>query len=234
MSPVNNRPIVFIACQVFQHMFEQALPADLADRITFFDYGLHAVPNKLKFTVQDAIDSIETPSLIVLGYGLCGNGLNGIKAGRHTLLIPRADDCIAMFLGSYEAYQREFNGAPGTYWLTKGWLESGSTPLAEYEKYVETYGSEDAQWLMDQQYQHYRRLVLVAHEQDDLDKYRPQAQQVADFCQQWGMSYDEMLGSDAYVRRLVEIAADLSKSDEEFLVIPPGGELTQAQFMRGF
>jgi len=63
---------------------------------------------------------------------LCGNGLNGIRAGQHILLIPRADDCIAILLGSYQVYKQEFQSAPGTYYLSKGWLESGSNPLSEY------------------------------------------------------------------------------------------------------
>lgn len=224
-----------MACQVFQDLMEHFLPPDLVDQITFFDYGLHSVPKQLQMTVQDAIDSIETPSLVVLGYGLCGNGLHKIKAGPHTLLIPRTDDCIAIFLGSYQAYHREFHESPGTYWLSKGWLESGTNPLAEYEKYVDTYGEEDAEWLMDQQYRHYKRLTLVAHKQEDLDTYRPQAKKVAEYCaSRWNYGYSEILGTDVYVRRLVEIAGDLSQVDDEFLMVPPGGELTQDQFMRGF
>lgn len=226
-------PVVIVACQVFQDLLEHFLPPDLTDQITFLDYGLHIVPKKLRLTVQEVIDSIENPSLVVLGYGLCGNGLSGIKAGQHTLLIPRTDDCIAILLGSYQTYQREFKESPGTYWLSKGWLKSGTNPLAEYEKLVATYGEEDADWLMDQQYRHYKRLTLVAHHQADLDEFRPQAQKVADYCGRWGMTYHEILGSDVYVRRLVEIAADLSKADDDFLVIPPGGELSQSQFIRG-
>jgi hypothetical protein len=121
---------------------------------------------------------------------------------------------------------------PGTYYLSKGWLESGSHPLKEYEEYVPRYGEKEAMWIMDQQYQHYERLALVAHSQEDLDAYRPQAQDVARFCERWGMRYEEILGSDAYVRRLVEVAASLDQADGDFLVIPPGGEILQEQFMR--
>jgi hypothetical protein len=46
------------------------------------------------------------------------------------------------------------------------------------------------------------------------------------------MRYEEILGSDHYVRRLVEIAGDLSKADGEFLIVPPGGVIQQAQFIR--
>jgi hypothetical protein len=227
-----QQPIVVIACRVFEGLLKDHMPPDLAGQVTFMDYGLHRVPGKLTLAVQEAIDSIEEPSLVVLGYGLCGNGLDGIKAGPHTLLIARADDCIAILLGSYKRYIQEFESSPGTYYLTKGWLESGSDPLKEYREYSEKYGPEEAQWIMDVQYQHYQRLVLVAHTQDELDEYRPKAQEVADYCSRWGMEYGEILGSDRFVRRLVEVAQDLSSADGEFVVVPPGGELTQNQFIR--
>ncbi len=198
------------------------------------DYGLHRVPAKLTWSVQDEIDRIEQPSVIMLGYGLCGNGLQGVKSRQHTLVIPRADDCIAILLGSREAYLEEFESEPGTYYLTKGWLESGSDPLKEYNEYKEKYGDEEAEWLMDQQYQHYKRLVLVAHNQKDLDTYRSQAQQVAKFCERWGMRYEEKLGSDRYVARLVEIAKSLDAQDKDFLIVPPGGEIRQEDFIGGF
>ena len=232
--------VVIIACQVLQNLLTQLLPDDLARDAVFMDYGLHRVPNKMTGTLQETIDAIEEPSLVVLGYGLCGNGLRGLRAGRHTLLVPRADDCIALLLGSYQAYMREFQAVPGTYYLSKGWLESGSHPLVEYEEYVPRFGAEEAMWLMDQQYQNYERLVLVAHSQADLETYRPQAQEVARFCERWGMRYEEILGSDRYVRRLVELVRETVEGktavmdlyDGDFLIIPAGGEIQQEQFMR--
>ena len=137
-----KRPVVVIACRVFQHLFEQHLAEAQRDRVTFLEYGLHRVPAKLTVAIQEAIDAIHEPSLILLGYGLCGNGLAGVQAGQHTLLIPRADDCIAILLGSRAAYLHEFESEPGTYYLTKGWLESGSDPLKEFHEYSEKYGPE--------------------------------------------------------------------------------------------
>ncbi len=95
-----NLPIVFIACRVFEQLLARHIPAELKDRVTFLDYGLHASPKNLRKTLQAEIDSITTPSLIVLGYGMCGNGLKDIQSGIHTLLMPKTDDCIAIFLGS--------------------------------------------------------------------------------------------------------------------------------------
>lgn len=230
--PIVNLPIVIIACQVFQDLLSRFLPADLNGSVSFMDYGLHRTPNKLARALQESIDRIEAPSLVVLGYGLCGNGLNGIKAGKHTILVPRADDCIAMLLGSYAAYRKEFDSVPGTYYLSKGWLESGSNPLSEYREYEKRLGAEKAMWVMDQQYQHYKRLVFVAHSQEDLETYRLQAQEVARFCQRWGMRYEEVTGSDLFLRQLVETTYSPERASEDFVLIQPGGELKQADFVR--
>lgn len=228
----NNYPIVVIACKVFQDLLERYLPEGLASQVRFLEYGLHRVPQKLTLAIQAEIDEIQETSLIVLGYGLCGNGLDGIKSGKHTLLVARADDCIAILLGSYQAYLDEFKAEPGTYYLTKGWLESGSNPLKEYRAYLEQYGEKDAEWLVDTQYQNYKRLVMVAHCQEDLDKYRSQALEVAEFCKRWDMRYEEKLGSDQYFTRLIEVASDPSKADGDFLIVPPGETLKQMQFIR--
>jgi hypothetical protein len=149
------------------------------------------------------------------------------------------DDCIAMLLGSRSAYLREFEAVPGTYYLSKGWLESGSHPLKEYLEYVPKYGEKEAMWIMDQQYQHYERLVMVAHTQEDLEAYRSQALEVASFCARWDMRYEERLGSDGYVRTLAELLTRaaregtimLNGAGKDFLVIPPGGEIQQEAFM---
>jgi len=230
--PPSNIPVVVMACRVFENWLEHMLPEELTKDVTFFDFALHEVPKKLHETLQETIESIQQPSLIVLGYGLCGNGLHEIQAGKHTLLIPRTDDCIAIILGSYQAYRREFDKVPATYYLSKGWLEGGSTPLQEHQGLVEKYGQEKADWLMDYQYRNYKRLVLIAQSARELERYRPAAQEVARYCERWGIRYEELIGSDAMLIRLVEIATDLDQLDEEFIVVPPGSELTQDKFFR--
>jgi hypothetical protein len=252
--PAAERPrIVLLSCQVLRDLLSALLPDGLVEEVVYMDYGLHRVPTAMTPTLQEELDEIDEPSLVVLGYGLCGNGLRGLWAGKHTLLVPRVDDCIALLIGSRSAYLREFEREPGTYWLSKGWLESGSHPLKEYEEYVPRWGADQAMWLMDQQYQHYERLVLVAHSQEDLDEYRVQAQAVARFCERWGLRYEEMLGSDAYLRRLVELVQMAAQGTTEmlrpeggdgwqgfsqearaagFLIIPPGGEIRQEHFIR--
>ncbi len=225
-------PIAVIGCRVFRDLLDAHLPGSLVDSVTFLDYGLHRWPAKLHEAVQAQIDGLVTPSLVVLGYGLCGNGLDGIEARQHTLLIPRADDCITVLLGSRSRYVEEFETEPGTYYLTKGWLELGSHPLNEFREYEARYGLENAQWIMDQQYQHYRRLVFVAHSHRELATYRAQAQEVGEFCAQWGMRYEEILGSELFVERLARAALHPDAIDSDFLLVPPGGQIQQAEFLR--
>jgi hypothetical protein len=74
-------------------------------------------------------------------------------------------------------------------------------------------------------------LVFVAHTQDDLDKYAPRARQVGDYMSQWGVRYEEIRGSEYYLRQLTKFSSDLESADDDFLVIHPGGELTQRLFI---
>ncbi len=226
------RPKVVIACRVFEDLFNRMVPPYAIQQFIYLDYGLHDTPKKLKLAVQGALDGLPDASLVILGYGLCGNGLDGILSGRHTLLIPRADDCIAVFLGSYERYLQEFKTESATYYLTKSWLESGSNPLEEYQRYTERYGAAKADWLVDQLYHNYKRLALVAHSQEDLDAYHTRALEVARFCDRWDMRYEEILGSPAFLEGLLQAASDPDHAPADFIIVPPRSELRQNQFLR--
>lgn len=225
-------PVVILACKVLESLMEPHL-RDSKIPATFMEYGFHRTPQLMTPALQEQVDGIAEPSTVILGYGLCGNGLVGLQARQHTLIVPRADDCITMLLGSYERYMEEFSAEPGTYYLTKGWLESGSHPLKEYREYLEKYDEETAAWLIDEQYKNYKRIILVAPNQEELDAYRDQAREVADFCAaRWGYRYEERIGSEDFVGKLLKLGPQLGASTDEFLVIPPGGQIKQEMFWR--
>ncbi len=94
------------------------------------------------------------------------------------------------------------------------------------------YGEKKASYVMDSMYKNYSRLAFVAHRQSDLDLHRKTALDVAAYCERWGMRYQEILGSDRYIRRLGETAGLLASADDDFIVVLPGGELKQADFIR--
>jgi hypothetical protein len=81
-------------------------------------------------------------------------------------------------------------------------------------------------------YHNYKRIVLVAHSQEDLDTYRERAQEVAKFCERWGMRYEEILGSTSFFERLMQASSIPERAAEDLILVPPGGELRQRQFLR--
>jgi hypothetical protein len=198
----------------------------------YMDFGLHETPKLMAPALQEKLDAIEEPSLVLLGYGLCGTGIVGLQAGRHTLVIPRTHDCIAILLGSHREYMRAIGENPGTYYLTKGWLESGSDPLQEYESYVERYGVKTADMVMDTMYRNYTQVCLVSHSEEDLAANRERAQKVAAFCnERWGMEYTERVGSDALIAKLMDAPQQLDLLGDEFVVVDPGGQVDMNPFM---
>jgi hypothetical protein len=44
------------------------------------------------------------------------------------------------------------------------------------------------------------------------------------------MHYEEILGTDRYIRRLAEIIEDPDKADDEFVVVSPGSSIGQELF----
>jgi hypothetical protein len=225
------RPTIIIACRVMQELLETMLPKDMPR--VYMDILLHNTPKKLAAALQEKIDAVVESSNIIIGYGLCGNGLVGVNARSHTLVIPRTHDCVAIFLGSHQRYVQRFYANPNTYYLTRGWLEANDEPLSDYRDYLRDYDQDTADYLVDMKYRHYRRLCMVGFSQQELDECRPMSQKVAEFCSaRWGMTYEEILGSTALLEELLRIATNLDHENSEFVVVLPGGEISADMFHR--
>ena len=225
------RPTIIIACRVMQELLETMLPKDMPR--VYMDILLHNTPKKLAAALQEKIDAVVESSNIIIGYGLCGNGLVGVNARSHTLVIPRTHDCVAIFLGSHQRYVQRFYANPNTYYLTRGWLEANDEPLSDYRDYLRDYDQDTADYLVDTKYRHYRRLCMVGFSQQELDECRPMSQKVAEFCSaRWGMTYEEILGSTALLEELLRIATNIDRENSEFVVVLPGGEISADMFHR--
>jgi Protein of unknown function (DUF1638) len=227
-----SRPTVVISCKVLEDLLGKRLPAGVP--AVWLDVMLHNSPKKLGAALQQQIDAIAEPSFIIIGYGLCGNGLVGLQARQHTLIIPRTHDCVAIFLGSHQRYVQRFFASPNTYYLTKGWIDARDEPLADYHDYVKEFDEETADYLFEMKYKNYRKICLVGFSQEELDAYRAQARAVAEFMdQRFGcVVYEETLGSTGLIETLVQMGARPDDADEEFVVVKPGGEVSMELFMR--
>jgi uncharacterized protein DUF1638 len=228
-----TRSTVVISCKVLEDLLGKRLPAGVP--AVWLDVMLHNSPKKLGTALQEQIDALAKPSFVIVGYGLCGNGLVGVKAREHTLIIPRTHDCVAIFLGSHQRYVQRFFASPNTYYLTKGWIDARDEPLADYHDYVKEFDEETADYLFEMKYKHYRKICLVGFTQGELDAYREQAGAVAEFMNArfGGVVLEETLGSTALIESLVRVGACPSDADEEFVVVKPGGEISQDLFLRG-
>lgn len=228
---MNKRPTVVLSCSVLNDLLGKRLPAEMP--VTWMDITLHNTPKKLAAALQAQLDAIGEPSTVIVGYGLCGSGVVGVQSGPHTLIIPRTHDCVAIFLGSHQRYVQRFFANANTYYLTKGWLDAKDEPLTDYLDYVRDYDEETADYLVDMKYRHYRRLCMVGFSQEELDSCRPAAMKVAEFCRQrFNMEYEETIGTTELIEALVQMPERIDAHDEEFVIVPPGGEVTLEMFLR--
>src|SRR5437762_12941192 len=92
-----------ITCEVFARAvyLNAALSYNIID-VELVDKGLHDVARTLREELQCRVDATpeERYQAIVLVYGLCNRALEGVQARTIPLVLPRAHDCITLYLGS--------------------------------------------------------------------------------------------------------------------------------------
>ncbi len=190
----------------------------------FLKQGLHNTPDILRTQVQDAIDAVDGDyDAILIGYGLCSNGLVDVQARDKKLVIMRGHDCITFLLGSKDRYQQYFDKNPGTYWYSPGWIDTTLMPGKErlefiFQQYKEKYGEENAEYLMqvEQRWIHdYSNAAYVDLDFYDTKEYKKFTQKCA---AELSWKYDELVGD----RQLIMNFLDGNWNPEDFLIVQPG------------
>lgn len=212
-----------IACSIMKQELEYLKTT--GTQFVFLEQSLHRTPQMMKGAIQEQIDKEDGGDYdrAILSYGLCSNGIVGVRAGRHPLLIPRVHDCITLFLGSTARYMAEHGRAPGTYYLTKGWIEEKKSPLGIYEEYCPKYGKETAEWVIREELKNYTRIALVKSELGIEEAHRQHAMENARFL---NLAYEELEGSLDFFRKIVR-----GPWDNDFVRLQPGEEVTQGMFL---
>ena len=229
---MTKRPTVVLSCSVLTDLLGKRLPP--AVPVEWMDITLHNTPRKLAAALQDRIDAVAEPSTILVGYGLCGNGLVGVKSREHTLIVPRTHDCVAIFLGSHQRYVERFFASANTYYLTKGWIDAKDEPLTDHRNLIREYDQETADYVIEMKYRHYRKLCFVGYSKEDVEACRPRVQEVAKFLgERFGVEYEEVVGTPELIEGLLELGERISEASDAFVVVPPGGEITVEDFLRG-
>ena len=211
-----------IACATVIEEMVPFLPPEVPHEI--LDFGLHLEPQKLKRVLQEKIDEAsEYADVLLLGYGLCSMAVVGLKATNATLVIPRTDDCIAIFLGSCSAYKEQSAKEPGTYYLTKGWIEVGDTPFEEHQKLIEKFGEEKAVRMTKLMLKNYRRLAFINTGTYEVERYRDTSREIA---KEFELNFEEIQGSSSMIEKMIA-----GPWDEEFLVVMPGQTIEYQDFV---
>ena len=152
---------VMIACETLRTEIEHVMRTHGVNRrVVWMEHLLHNVPVKLTEALQDAIDGVEDADRVLLGYGNCGNAVQGLRNGPFELIIPRLDDCISLVLGS-QRYRERYTQEHSAFYLTDGWIDGSRTIEAEYADMVEDYGEEEADEVMNMMYAHYNTMAYL-------------------------------------------------------------------------
>jgi len=211
--------------------------------IEMFRRGLHNEPADLRARLQERIDAHigSRYDYITMGYGLCGQATAGLTARDIPVVIPRAHDCITLFLGSREAYQYQFENFSGTYWYVQDYIErddgqGGSLSLGSaadsgmnktYEEYVRKFGKENADYLMEVMgawQKHYKRAAYIELGIGDGSQVEAKARGEA---ARRGWTFDRVAGDMVLIRRLLEAdwADGAAAGRDDFLVLKPGEQV---------
>jgi hypothetical protein len=225
-----------ISCEVlFREMCHACAHSPHQVDPEFLPKGLHDLGGKpMAAKIQEVVD--RTPEgmydAILLGYGLCGNGLDGLRARDTQLVLPRAHDCIGLLMGSAERYQAYFDGNPGTFYRSTGWLERGkglqqlthSTMGFEesLEAMIGKYGEDNGRYLHEEMTRYRAQYSKLAFIETGLEAGGRFIGEAATEAAEKGWSFERLRGDLAWLRRLVEGEWTAG----EFVVARPGQQFS--------
>jgi hypothetical protein len=207
-----------ISCEVlFREMCDACAHSSHQVDLEFLPQGLHNLGAKpMSAKIQEVVDN--TPEgvyeAVLLGYGLCGNGLDGLTARHTRLVLPRAHDCLALLMGSRERYQAYFEDNPGTYYRSTGWLERNKSLQQlthntmgfdeSLEAMTRKYGEDNGRYLYEEMTRYrsqYRKLTFIETGLEAGGKFVAEASAEA---KEKGWSFERLPGNLAWLRRMVE------------------------------
>lgn len=227
-----------VSCDIFFREMESAVKrSPHRIEVSFLPKGLHDMKSaEMLVRVQAAVDAVAPGfDAVLLGYGLCNNGLSGLVARHTKLVVPRAHDCITLFFGSKERYADYFFSHPGTYFKTTGWIERGEAgeELKQLtiphqmgmdktlDEYIAEYGEDNGRFLFETLGEHTRNYGRFTFIEMGVEPDGSFEQRTRDDAAKRGWEFEKVRGNMALIEQLVH--GDWPEKD--FLTVPPGHKL---------
>jgi uncharacterized protein DUF1638 len=231
-----------ISCEVFYREFSAVIArSHHTVDAEFLPKGLHDIGMAgMQQRLQSVIDRVDTSryDALLIGYGLCNNGIVGLNSRATPLVLPRAHDCITLFLGSKERYLRYFENNPGVFFQTTGWVERGEANgetsqltvgkklkmKLTLEELIADYGEDNGCYLWEQlgnPEKGYRQITFIEMGIEPDRSFEETAQRKAE-ARKWSFAKEQ--GDMGLFERLVNGIWNKS----EFLVVPPGCRVAAA------
>lgn len=228
-----------ISCDVlYREMCAAAARSPHQVDMAFLPKGLHDIGcSGMRQRLQAAIDEVDATryNAVLMGYGLCNNGIHNLRARTIPLVIPRGHDCMTLYLGSRERYLTYFNENPGTYFQTSGWIERAEvtgelkqlsighlTGMDQsYDEMVKKYGEDNAQYLWETLCEPLRNYSQITYIDMSLGPDAQWEEQTRQEAEKRGWKFDKVKGD----LRLFEGLVSGTWDPKDFLMVPPGNRV---------
>jgi hypothetical protein len=221
---------------------ELAHPDGNRPPMVWIESSLHEHPSKLKAALQELIDQLDEGAKtarsvvvhsigpgespvddlvevgpagdLILCFGYCGGGLDGLVSRRRSLACLRAHDCIDALL-CRDCETGAVNRDTHSYYLTKGWLCHPGF-IGGVDDWVKQHSGNDAKRMLKLMFAGYERISLIDTGAYDVGEWLPRSLSRA---AEWELEHQVVPGTvDAYAQLFA------GRWDERHVVVARPGE----------
>ena len=214
---------VILSCPTLKEELKSALAESSSEAVAYFmPRRLHSDPKELKAYVQDMIDHFWNADRIVLCVSGCGGGTAGLRASSAELVVPCTRDCLDVLLSgdSLASLERDISGV----YFTESWMEFSKESDIDLDKLRAKMGRDAADEFLRRLYKTCNKFYII-----DTGCYDVQAVKdyVAPLVELLQGTMTMLHGSCGVLHKIA-----WEQFDEDFVVVPKGGEVPAGAFLK--
>lgn len=214
---------VILSCPTLRGELQTALAEASSEAVVYFlPRTLHSDPKELHAYLQDKIDRFYNVDRIALCVSGCGGGTAGLRASSAELVVPRTRDCLDVLLSgaSLASLERDISGV----YFTESWMEFSKESDIDLDKLRAKMGRDAADEFLRRLYKTCNKFYII-----DTGCYDVQAVKdyVAPLVELLQGTMTMLHGSCGILHKIA-----WEQFDEDFVVVPKGGEVPAGAFLK--